>query len=119
MQTTLNDGNDVNTLDYVFLLSIEEAKQYFAQDEYLLDEGRSINTHRVAIPTKKANVSNDEEDNYYAEREIRWFLRSQGDSTSAVAYVNQNGIIVDYGIWIAAQEYVRPAVWVDLSMIDE
>ena len=119
LQTTLNDGNGVNTLDYVFLLSVEEAKQYFAQDEYLLDEGRSINTHRVAIPTKKANVSNDGEDSYYSEKEIWWFLRSQGDDTSAVAYVNQNGIIVDYGIWIAAQEYVRPAVWVDLSMIDE
>ena len=99
------DGGQ-NTLDDVFLLSVEEAKRYFPTDnERKLDASKFIYTSK--------------ED---------WWLRTPGKSAGYVAYVDAKGIIHEEGDigWpqgsgvpaiAKVQKALRPAMWIDVAKL--
>ncbi|MCL2079119.1 MAG: DUF6273 domain-containing protein [Oscillospiraceae bacterium] len=100
IETTLINNNNPthdtpggnNTVDKIFLLSIDEAQQYFAND-----------SARVA---------------YESDGRARWWwLRSPGIDANYVAYVDyEYGSISDFGMSSDDYSYgVRPAMWVKLS----
>ncbi len=94
-------GND--TSDRIFLLSIDEAKQYFRTD------GARQSRVTAYAKAKGANVSN-----YY--RNSYWWLRSPGGISQSAAVVNIFGEVNTDGFGVNNTDYVvRPAFWLDLS----
>ena len=94
------------TKDKVFLLSIPEANQYFANDEA-----------RKCVPTAYAKAegacTRNNDKTASGEATCWWWLRSPGDSAVRVIYdgsVSENGNYVDVG-----DICVRPALWIDLK----
>ena len=83
-------GNDVT--DYVFLLSAQEAEQYFADE-----------TARIA--------------QYNGENES-WYLRTVGLNTESTAFVRAQGEINLAGATSDAEYGVRPAIWIDITPED-
>ncbi|MCL2488947.1 MAG: toll/interleukin-1 receptor domain-containing protein [Oscillospiraceae bacterium] len=92
--------------EHVFLLSVDEAKKYFIND--------------------------DEREAYYNKQPTFWWLRSNGDNASRISYVSQGldahmksqglgpgngGEINEYGLPIdcTVSGGVRPAMWVKLE----
>ena len=97
--TIWNSDNAADcTTDKLFLLSIEEAKYYFKNDQ-----------------DRKATY--DEHNNYYHI----WGLRSLGDSLDYNAYVSENGEIIknekriDYDKSVENDFAIRPAMWIDIG----
>jgi hypothetical protein len=78
-----------DTADKVFLLSIEEARLYFADDK-----------ERIA---------------YYEGEKAWWWLRSPGNYGGSAAYVHSVGSLYTIGYFVD-NEYggVRPAFWLNL-----
>ena len=91
-------GND--TTDRIFLLSIEETEQYFADDEA-----------RKSRPTTYAK--NNGADVY--EGTAWWWLRSPGRSDISAAGVNTGGSLSCIGgsVYFTSGS-VRPAFWLNL-----
>jgi len=77
-------GND--TYDYVFLLSVEEVRLYFADNESTI----ALNT---------------------GNRTASWYLRTPGYYTTNVARVRYDGVI-DMQSGYGSSTYVRPAMWI-------
>lgn len=94
----MNPGND--TSDQVFLLSMVEAKRYFADD-----------TARQCAPTAYAVAqgSSVNPNNGFCW----WWLRSPGYYSYYAAYVYRDGSVgyIGYGVDYIA---VRPALWINL-----
>ena len=83
-------------------MSVEEAKEYFADDE-----------DRKAFATRYAQ-------NHGAfvsdTGEIRWWLRSPGTVEIMAAYIYQDGGIISNGMSITQRNVVvRPALWINLE----
>jgi len=95
----VSPGN--STTDRVFLLSILEVQKYFGSDNA-----------RVCLGTAYCNAHRDkhETDN------CSWWLRSPGNYSSTVAYINDGGSIINGGIR-ANYRYnaIRPALWINLE----
>ena len=90
-------GND--TRDRVFLLSIEEAGQYFEYDG-----------NRICKPEKGAVAKGV----YVAEGACFWWLRSPGVSSDYAAGVFNDGSINCFGYRVCiSNNAVRPAMWVN------
>lgn len=88
------------TDDRIFLLSIDEAKRYFKNDE-----------DRKCVPTEyaKANGAFVYKDNSVG----RWWLRSPGSEGSNTAHVITPGWDLNFGNYVNyASNCVRPALWV-------
>lgn len=84
-------GGD-DTVDKVFLLSIEEAEKYLSEDEY-----------RITRP------------NGYGFS-VRWWLRSPGINFGHAAVVNTDGTFYNYGNSVDDDDYaVRPALWIKVD----
>ena len=101
-----NPGNA--TKDNVFLLSINEANEYFASDEA-----------RMCVPTAYA-IANGAytNDNYKVDGSATcwWWLRSPGIIPGSAAYVNYDGVVLSYGDFIDFDYFcVRPAMWIYLD----
>lgn len=93
-------GND--TVDNVFLLSMEEAKYYFPTNE-----------KRIAMPTEYARLKNLL---ISKGNGCWWWLRSSGDSQSYAADVDYGGDVDSYGSSaFTSLNGVRPALWMDTS----
>ena len=84
-----NEGKD--TVDKVFLLSEDEATQYFKSD-----------SERTACATEYVNTSH-----------CYWLLRTTG-SVSNVAHVDYKGV-VGYYENVDRNWWVRPAMWIEIS----
>ncbi len=85
-------GND--TTDKVFLLSIDEATRYFANDEA-----------RMATATDYASAKVDVE--------YGWWSRTQGINSISTASISWR---INYdGIDVSLESYVRPAMWVNIG----
>jgi hypothetical protein len=82
-------GND--TTDFVFLLSIDEAKLYFSDDN-----------SRIAYVKK----------GWYLPRS--WWLRSPGQSASSAAFVLSDGKVPVFSSLVIEPSCVRPAMWLAL-----
>lgn len=96
------------TTDKVFLLSINEAEQYFGSDE-----------DRKCIPTEYAKANGAYTSSGYTKNGVPtcgWWLRSPGDDQGRAANVSDYGSVnylgmrVDYG-----DGCVRPALWINLD----
>lgn len=100
-------GND--TEDKIFLLSIEEALNYFEPDPRMDDRDRRAKATEYAkaqgawVDTSRTCAGNG-----------RWWLRSPGQFSDVAAYVLYDGYISQYGgsVW-ADDAVVRPALWLD------
>ncbi len=92
-------GND--TEDLLFLLSIDEADQYF-----------SSASARKGIPTTYAIARNTLEN---TARNRKWMLRSPGEDKTDAAYVNSDGQINKIGSSVTSVNAVRPAFWLELT----
>lgn len=98
-------GND--TKDQVFLLSIQEAKQYFNTTE-----------SRKCVPTAYAisrGVTQPNSNKVNSESTCWWWLRSPGYYSYRAAPVLKDGIINILGYFVVlGSGAVRPALWVNL-----
>ena len=94
-------GND--TTDRIFLLSIEEAERYFANDEA-----------RKCRPTTYAKNNGL---NVYEKTGIAWWwLRSPGIIDSVAASVGTSGYVGTHGNYVYSSDTAaRPAFWLDLE----
>ena len=99
-------GND--TADKVFLLSIEEATQYFASDEarkcaptdYAIEQGAWVSDY----------------DTVGGRATCWWWLRSPGNFSSGAAIVSHDGSVYYGGNRVSNYgNAVRPALWIDLE----
>ncbi len=94
-------GND--TFDYVFLLSINEARYYFPS------EGS-----RKASPTQLARAHGA-----YGTADVNcawWWLRSPGQKTNCASSINSIGVLLDTGPVVSdVTGMIRPAIWVNLA----
>lgn len=111
----IDGGND--TEDYVFLLSVEEAKMYFCEDT-VVEGGRNYNTERAAKPSAYAAtkpltiVTNG---SWYDGSSPYW-LRTPGVANHIAAVVDYNGEIYAFGHGVSEpKDMVRPAVWVEIG----
>ena len=99
-----NPGN--STEDKIFLLSINEANQYFASDE-----------ERLCMPTEYAKAQG-----CYVNSagNCWWWLRSPGGFSPSAASVTEEGIVSAYGVnvYISARAD-RPALWVDTAAANQ
>lgn len=99
--TNVNAANDEygidggnNTMDKIFLLSIDEVNKYFTSSlDSQAEHHRSFEKHW-------------------------WWLRSPGGDGERAAFVSYSGEIDTYGISKLADGGVRPAMWVDTSDIE-
>ena len=91
-----------NTEDRAFLLSIAEAKQYFASDEA-----------RMCAPTTFAKANGC----YVSDNgSCWWWLRSPGNAASDAAIVYSVGSVIAIGYLVNYDlSAVRPALWIDLG----
>jgi hypothetical protein len=91
-----------DTIDYIFLLSIEESMQ--------LGAGNSIRVaHCMNISCCTPTSTQGHE----------WWLRSPGSRTIRAMHVRENGVQVLGGMFVNQRNMgIRPAMWVDLSDID-
>ncbi len=91
------------TTDRIFLLSIDEVKQYFPDDE-----------SRKCLATARARDNGAWTDSVY--RTSWWWLRSPGITGDASSIVETYGALYESGIFVDnAGGGVRPAFWLDLS----
>ena len=91
-------GGD-DTIDNVFLLSIDEANKYFETDEARVASGTEY--------AKSMRLHVEDNGNSW------WWLRSPGDDQNRAATVNDVGDVNDFPVDFASG--VRPACWVDIS----
>ena len=102
-QYSTDPGN--STSDRAFLLSIDEANRYFADD-----------TVRECMPTPYAVAQGCYVNNGYCW----WWLRSPGDNRSDAAGIDCDGSVSYYGNIIDIDKYaVRPAMWIDVSSLTQ
>jgi len=94
-----NPGND--TIDKVFLLSVEEAEDYFSSDNV-----------RKCEPTDYAY----DKVTYVYEGNCDWWLRSPGFNQYCAAVVNYDGSVYGGGFFVHTYGIaVRPVLWINLE----
>lgn len=110
----ISGGND--TVDSVFMLSIDEAESYFNSDDdrfcwptqYALANGASKNTYE-----EQFEINGDEEKSRKNAGHCWWWLRSPGYSADNAAYIFASGEIGYYGRNVnRSYVCIRPAVWI-------
>jgi hypothetical protein len=118
-------GSD--TVDKVFLLSIEEANKYFADDAArILRTASHYNENRVEKNTEVAYPHGQPITTYQVSFVLKycWWLRTPGNAGNTVAYVDYNGFVIESGMIVTGGDsgfdYIvtRPAMWVDQSVLE-
>ena len=111
-----------NTIDRIFLLSIEEVVQYFG-DSGMLAIGATMNAndrHNDAIQGLGAWRIFDQYSNTRIARDTAgsaswWWLRSPGSSPRRAAYVFDSISIDGAMVFLDIGGGVRPALWLDMG----
>lgn len=97
-------GND--TVDKIFLLSIDESNNYFDSDEKRQCEGTNYCSALVADKTGMKTRSDNKH---------HWWLRSPGGFSTAASTVQPDGTIWNYGyVYYFTSATVRPAMWIKI-----
>lgn len=97
-----DDGGDTD--DYIFLLSREEAENYFNDRD-----------DRICESTLFARNKHHK---LYGNGYCNWWLRSSGHSANSALVVSDEGEINHIGFFLNASDiYVRPAVWIKLELL--
>lgn len=110
------DGGE-DTEDFVFLLSVEEAKKYFGED-VVVEDGRNYNTERAAKPsvyaaTKPLTIVTN---GSWYDGSAPYWLRTPGVANHIAAIVDYNGEIYAFGHGVSEpKNMVRPVIWVELT----
>lgn len=84
--------------DKVFLLSALEAERYFRSER-----------ERKCVSTAYASARCGFGSSTY------WWLRSPGDDQTCAALINDDGSVFYLGFKVDNKNYVRPAMWLNLS----
>lgn len=96
------------TQDQVFILSIVEARKYFASSEA-----------RMCVPTAYAIFNGLYTSSRYSkdgEGTCLWWLRSPGYNQISAARVNNDGSVDEYSYDVDCDDYaVRPAMWISID----
>ena len=96
------------TTDKVFLLSINEANQYFDNDEA-----------RKCVPTIYAKANGAYTNSSYTKGGAAtcwWWLRSPGRNQDDAVRVRNNGTVNEMGLYVFGHDAcVRPALWINLD----
>lgn len=102
-----------DTIDYLFLLSVDEVQRYFTTNEerrtqIIPDvEMEDLLIHDGEYPRNTTD--------YYD-----WWLRSPGETNEKMVCVGRSGAILMKGEWTTCEEVsVRPAMWIDLEKVKE
>lgn len=95
------DGGN-NTMDQVFLLSIDEADRFFEDD-----------VARTCVGTPYCNALWTNEGGIHVT--CCWWLRSPGLYSYDAALVKRDGYVLDLGDLVGNIFAVRPALWIKLS----
>ena len=104
VHSLIENNKQLNTMDYVFLLSIKEAQDYFAN-------AKSRICTLTPYAKEQATWLNINED-----RICSWWLRSLGQDASHAAFVSTEGIITDFGKYVDNGACcLRPALWINLE----
>lgn len=102
--STYGTSGGIDTIDQVFLLSIEEAEKYFGTNA----DRRAKTTDRAQIYSAYTGTSGA------TKGYGRWWLRSMGQNGSSAAYVNDSGNIDYKGSNTTGNGIcVRPAIWIN------
>jgi len=121
-----NDGGN-DTLDKVFLLSLEEIVQYFGDSGQLSSRLSDVTWHiddeyndaRIAQHVGGRYAQRDREDVYTiidADAPWKWWLRSPGNYPNGAVWVTDTGTVLVSGE--THHNYssgVRPAMWISYS----
>ena len=117
-------GAGADTTDKVFLLSFEEAQQYFSDDddrlaevnftdEYVANLSKLIAAH-TAFGYTEDEIKNELKD--YVGTTDKWALRTSGETLNQAADVSYDGSMYAHGSNVEKVVIgVRPAIWVDIS----
>ena len=97
-----------DTMDKVFLLSIEEVVQYFG-DSGQLENGNPDSEYFIDDEYNEGRIAYNEG---VAEW---WFLRSPGGESGRAADMSDVGTIILYGDCTNAGHGTRPALWVSMQ----
>lgn len=89
----------VETRDYVFLLSVQEAQKYFVSDQDRLARATPYIQHKVGHSVEPERVSG-------------WWLRNRGYNVSYASDVLPHGEVDDYGEEVYEEGGIRPAMWI-------
>ncbi len=105
LTTTVSNGNDPDTQDQLFLLSVEEIQQYMPADE-----------DRVAYATESAKINGWTQVGW--NECAYWWTRTRGDATYRFAYIRPDGVIDTSGEAFSYSFYgIRPAMWVTPAIL--
>lgn len=108
----INDDNPdygteggADTDDYIFLLSVDEARKYITENEYT-----------CYLTTEKTSTFTSQISNF-------WWLRTPGEYNFKLAIVGGKGILANPGIEAVGTfgrhaGMIRPAMWIDASGLD-
>ena len=109
-----------NTQDKIFLLSCAEASKYFCT-EYWKNKGAMDNTKSRVQPTEYAIAQhayvNSKHKTSDGAASGWWWLRSPGHGRGLASDVETDGSLYDRYNVNCDSAVVRPALWVDLSLI--
>lgn len=98
-----------DTQDRVFLLGANDSTWYFHD----MDKRICSPTGHVINQCLTINGTGQ-----FDEKSLcRWWLRSQGDSSEHIAFVDTDGRVVETGEKADTTMAVRPALWLDLNQI--
>jgi len=103
-------GND--TMDKIFLLSLDEVCRYFGDSTAnLKKKGSTGSNWTINDANNAARIAKDDKGNA-----CWWWLRSPGDASSRAAYVSTDGGVVVIGSGVSRDSGgVRPAFWLNLK----
>jgi hypothetical protein len=109
------------TTDKIFLLSIVEAKQYFANDTARLADAtryavkQGVYVRGTDTVSTSGGIYSDDGTCINVHHYKLWWLRSPGRSSYSAAHVRYNGTVSTYGYYVGYDAYlgVRPALWLD------
>lgn len=98
--------------DPMFLLSVEEARQYFGEQ----NRGRAVMLYSEFDEKEDEVLKETVSVACLLEQQNEWWLRSMGEY--GPAYVRWDGSIDEKGFNQSADEFgVRPAIWLDLNKL--
>lgn len=113
----VNGGAD--TLDKLFLLSLEEVIAYSGYSMFA-DYYDDSTDKTMAVPTQYAVAQGADQSDYFKLDDIgccQWWLRSPGIYTDSASIVDSDGILYLCGVTYTGTA-VRPAFWLDLEFAD-
>ena len=97
-----------NTLDKIFLLSIEEVVKYYG-DSGQLEAGNPNNEMHIEDEFNEARIANSD------GSKVWWWLRSPGHTSKFAAAITHSGRLEMGGYFVQEEFGIRPVLWVHMK----